>query len=93
MSILASSVETESLNDEVRCSVFWAVPGVKEERRRLRRVVLDACNRVSPFPGTGAAVHPCFPGEGGVSLRLRGSASFERKTSRWMPTGFTGSQV
>ena len=49
---------------------------VKEERRRLRRVVLDLPTTSIPYVGAGLS-RPLPPGEGGVSRTARGKAPNE----------------
>lgn len=51
---------------------------IKEERRRLRRVVLDKPNTRYTLLAGFQLAGTLPPGEGGVSLAARGNAPFER---------------
>ena len=55
-----------------------AIGFVKEERRRLRRVVLDKPNSCYTLLAGLQLAGTLPPGEGGVSPAARGSAPFER---------------
>jgi len=70
-------------DSHIRETVFGSLTGVKEERRRVRRVVLGACKWLLPLFGRGATCTPASRRGQGKPERQRGSAPFERK--RFIP--------
>ena len=59
--------------------IFLIISGlVKEERRRLRRVVLDLSRDDKPFISEAWYFRPLPPGEGGASHTARGEAPVEQ---------------
>ena len=62
----------------MRYQVSEAIGFVKEERRRLRRVVLDKLNSRYTLFGRVQLAGNLPPGEGGVSLAARDNVPFER---------------